>query len=117
MGGMRFMFAVSASAAMLLMAPASHASDDVAYGAIQSGDLAAAEQQLLAGLERDPDNVFRQLNLAWVYSQTGRENAAAAIYRDIIASDDTRLAALPSREGASVRDLAELALMRLETGR
>jgi Tfp pilus assembly protein PilF len=90
--------------------PAAPAADDVAYRAILNRDWPAAERQLLAGLEKDPTNVYRQLNLAWVYAQTGRRNEAATIYRRILMSEQDRLAALPSGEGRSVKALAERGL-------
>lgn len=90
--------------------PASPAADDVGYRAIVSHDWATAERQLLAGLEKDPTNVFRQLNLAWVYAQTGRKDEAAMIYRRILMADQDRVAAVPSGEGRSVKSLAERGL-------
>jgi len=90
--------------------PASPAADDVGYRAILNHDWSAAEQQLLAGLEKDPSNVFRQLNLAWVYAQTGRKDEAAMIYRRILMADQDRVAAVPSGEGRSVKSLAERGL-------
>jgi Tfp pilus assembly protein PilF len=78
--------------------PASPAADDVGYRAILNHDWSTAEQQLLAGLEKDPSNVFRQLNLAWVYAQTGRKDEAAMIYRRIMADQD-RVAAVPRAKG------------------
>jgi len=90
--------------------PASPAADDVGYRAILNHDWSAAEQQLLAGLEKDPSNVFRQLNLAWVYAQTGRKDEAAMIYRRILMAEQDRVAALPSGEGRSVKSLAERGL-------
>jgi Tfp pilus assembly protein PilF len=90
--------------------PASPAADDVGYRAILNHDWSAAEQQLLAGLEKDPSNVFRQLNLAWVYAQTGRKDEAAMMYRRILMAEQDRVAALPSGEGRSVKSLAERGL-------
>ena len=106
---------VLAVAALLSMpagatSPASPAADDVGYRAILNHDWATAEQQLLAGLEKDPANVFRQLNLAWVYAQTGRKDEAAMIYRRILMAEQDRVAALPSGEGRSVKSLAERGL-------
>ena len=90
--------------------PAAPAADDVAYRAILNRDWPAAERQLLIGLEKDPTNVFRQLNLAWVYAQTGRKDEAAMIYRRILMTDQDRLAAMPSGEARSVKALAERGL-------
>jgi len=90
------------------------ADDDVAYRAILNKDWATAERQLLAGLDKSPDNVFRMLNLAWVYAQTGRKAEAVQLYRQVIDADRDQLAALPSREGASAKALAMAGLTRLE---
>jgi Tfp pilus assembly protein PilF len=87
--------------------------DDVAYQAIVKHDWATAEQQLLAGLQKDPDNSFRRLNLAWVYAQTGRKTEAAALYREILQRDKDRVATLSSRDGTSVAKLAERGLVLL----
>ncbi len=92
---------------------ASSAGDDVAYRAIVNHDWAAAEQQLLAGLQRDPENSFRRLNLAWVYAQTGRKAEAAALYREILERDKDRVASLSSGSGKSVAKLAERGLILL----
>lgn len=117
MSGKKIGMGVLAVAALLSLpqsasatSPASPAADDVGYRAILNHDWSAAEQQLLAGLEKDPSNVFRQLNLAWVYAQTGRKDQAAAIYQRILMSDQDRFAAIPSGEGRSVKALAERGL-------
>ena len=117
MSGMRIGAGVLAVAALLSLAqvagatsPAAPPADDVAYRAIVAHDWATAERQLLAGLEKDPTNVFRQLNLAWVYAQTGRKEQAAMIYQRILVSDQDRTAALGSGEGRSVKALAERGL-------
>jgi len=90
------------------------AADDVAYEAIKNHDWTAAEQQLQAGLQKEPANVFRQLNLAWVYAQTGRKTEAAALYRDILKHEQDRVASLPSQHGDSVALLAERGLALLK---
>lgn len=108
--------AVSAvlAAAMLFPQAGRAADDDIGYQAMRSHDWATAEKQLVAGLEKSPDNVFRQLNLAWVLAQTGRKTEAAAIYRKILMSDQNQTAALPSRESRPVKILAERGLALLE---
>jgi tetratricopeptide (TPR) repeat protein len=117
MSAYRVGFGVLAVAAMLALpqvagatSPAAPPADDVAYRAILAHDWATAEKQLLAGLEKDPMNVFRQLNLAWVYSQTGRGDQAAMIYQNILMSDRDLLAADQSGQGRSVKALAERGL-------
>ena len=117
MSAYRVGFGVLAVAVMLALpqvagatSPAAPPADDVAYRAILAHDWATAEKQLLAGLEKDPMNVFRQLNLAWVYSQTGRGDQAAMIYQNILMSDRDLLAADQSGQGRSVKALAERGL-------
>ena len=117
MSAYRVGFGVLAVATMLALpqvagatSPAAPPADDVAYRAILAHDWATAEKQLLAGLEKDPMNVFRQLNLAWVYSQTGRGDRAAMIYQNILMSDRDLLAADQSGQGRSVKALAERGL-------
>jgi hypothetical protein len=112
---MRRLVALSTLALVSILSLPARAEDDVAYRAMISKDWATAEQQLLAGLQRNPENVFRMLNLAWVYSQTGRKTEAAQLYRQVIDSDRDQLAALPSRGGASAKALAQAGLARLET--
>ena len=117
LGGKSIGLGVLAVAALLSLpqlasatSPAAPPADDVAYRAIIAHDWATAERQLVAGLEKDPSNVFRQLNLAWVYSQTGRKEEAAMIYQRILMSDRDQLAADQSGQGRSVKALAERGL-------
>jgi tetratricopeptide (TPR) repeat protein len=105
-----------AAAAIVSIPGVANAADDVGFAAIRSQNWTLAEQQLLAGLEKNPNNVFRLLNLAWVYSQTGRKEQAESIYQRILANEDDRLAALPSGEGRSVKALAERGLSQLRSG-
>jgi Tfp pilus assembly protein PilF len=120
---MRKLFAFSVLAAALAAPLAADAQtvvttqDDVAYRAMLNKDWTTAERQLLAGLERNPENVFRMLNLAWVYAQTGRTAEASKLYHQVIDSDRDQLAALPSRGGASAKALAQAGLARLEATR
>lgn len=95
--------------------PAAPPADGVGYRAILAHDWATAESQLLAGLEKDPTNVFRQLNLAWVYSQTGRKEQAAMIYQRILMSERDQLAADQSGQGRSVKALAERGLSLVQS--
>jgi Tfp pilus assembly protein PilF len=93
--------------------PTPPAAGDLAYRAIVNQDWATAEQQLLAGLQKNPDNSFVQLNLAWVYAQTGRKAEAAALYQEILRRDQDRVATLSSRDGRSMALLARRGLERL----
>jgi Tfp pilus assembly protein PilF len=108
-------FAFMALAATPALPQGFPAYDDVGYRAILAKDWAAAEKQLVAGLEKNPNNVYRQLNLAWVYVQMDRKGEAAAIYRRILTSEQDRTAQLPSRQSRSVKALAERGLALVET--
>ena len=110
MAGMKA-WAVSMAVATVLMLPqAVRAEDDVGYEAIRNHDWAAAESQLQAGLQQEPGNVYRQLNLAWVYAQTGRKAEAAALYREILKRDRDRIASLSPHGGKSMTQLAQRGL-------
>src|SRR4030095_1111759 len=113
MPGKEIVMGVLAVAALLVSlqpagaaSPASLVADDVAYRAIVNHDWVSAEQQLLASLQKDPNNAFAQLNLAWVYAQTGRKMEAAALYREILERDKDRIASLSSHDGKSMSLLA-----------
>jgi Tfp pilus assembly protein PilF len=102
-----------AVASALLIPQAVRADDDVAFRAIQNRDWVTAEQQLKAGLQQDPGNLSRQLNLAWVYAQTGRKEEAAALYREILRRDQDRVVTLSERDGTPVAQLARRGLALL----
>jgi Tfp pilus assembly protein PilF len=109
------LWAVSvAVASALMLSQVVQAADDLGYQAIRSHDWATAEQQLLAGLQKNPDNAFAQLNLAWVYAQTGRKAEAEALYQEILRRDQDRVASLSSKEGQSMSQLAKRGLARLK---
>ena len=103
-----------AVASVLALPQALRAEDDLGYQAIRNHDWATAEQQLQAGLQQEPGNASRQLNLAFVYAQTGRKAEAAALYREILKRDGDRFASSP-RAGKSVALLAERGLAQLKT--
>src|SRR5438045_9527452 len=107
--GKKVLIASLASVLFIALPRIAAAEEDVAFSALQSHDWATAEQQLLAGLEKNPNNVFNQLNLAWVYAQTGRKAEAATIYRNILKRDGDRFASTP-RAGTSTKMLAERGL-------
>ena len=110
--GKKFWIASLATAAFIALPQIAAAEDGVAVDAIRSHNWVVAEQQLTANLEKNPNDVFSQLNLAWVYAQTGRKTEAAAVYRDILKHDD-RFASSP-RAGTSVAMLAERGLSLLK---
>jgi len=99
-----------AVASAVLLPQVASADDGAAYQAIKNHDWATAEQQLKAGLQVDPRNLSRQLNLAWVYAQTGRKDEAAALYRDILRHDQDRVASLSGSDGTPIGPLAKKGL-------
>jgi uncharacterized protein HemY len=103
-------FVAIALASAVLAPQVLRAEDDLGYQAIKNHDWATAEQQLKTGLQQEPGNLSRQLNLAWVYAQTGRKDEAAALYRDILRRDQDRVATLSSRDGTSMELLAKRGL-------
>jgi Tfp pilus assembly protein PilF len=114
MNRVKTLTAAAAVALAILTPQALLAADDLGTRAIMNQDWATAETQILAGLDAHPGDVFRLLNLAAVYGQTNREDEAAAIYRQILNSDESRVAALTSGQGQPVRDIAERGLSLLQ---
>jgi thioredoxin-like negative regulator of GroEL len=114
MPGIRLWALSAVAASVLMLSPNVRAADDLGFQAIQNHDWTAAEQQLLAGLQKNPDNTFAQLNLAWVYAQTGRKAEAEALYQEILRRDQDRVASLSSRDGQSMSLLAKRGLARLK---
>ena len=89
------------------------ADDDLGVAAIRNHDWATAERVLQEGVQQDPANVSAQLNLAWVYAQTGRKAEAAALYREILKRDQDRFASRPGSSG-SIALLAKRGLALLD---
>ena len=111
--GKKVWIAALASVMFLALPQIAAAEEGVAVNALRNHDWAVAEQQLLAGLEKNPSDVYSQLNLAWVYAQTGRKAEAAVIYRNVVKRDGDRFASTP-RAGESVTLLAERGLALLK---
>src|SRR6476619_6634636 len=99
MTGIKTLAVVFAIASTLALPQAVRADDDLGVAAIRNHDWTTAEQVLREGLQQDPANVSRQLNLAWVYAQTGRKQEAAALYREILKRDQDRFASRPGSSG------------------
>ena len=104
---------VSIALASSMLIPLTARAADLGYEAIKNHDWATAEQQLKAGLQQEPGNLSAQLNLAWVYAQTGRKDEAAALYRDILRRDQDRVATLSRNNGPSMEVLARRGLAML----
>ncbi len=91
--------------------------DKEAYAAdeLSSGDWSKAEAALLKSDVAKEDEVFAKLNLAFVYSTTGRRDMAVAIYNEIISSKKNPYALTVSGQPRRVKSIAKLALARLNT--
>lgn len=81
------------------------------FNAIQRNDLTAAEARLVAQRAAEPNEPSVLINLAHVYSKTGRLDQAAALYREVLAGENV-LMATASREGMWSHDLARRGLDR-----
>ncbi len=93
------LWTMSVAMASVLMLPlAARADDELATQAIRNHDWNTAERVLQEGLQKDPGNVYRQLNLAWVYAQTGRKAEAEALYKEILKRDQDRFASAPGSD-------------------
>lgn len=81
--------AMAAMAAVVLAGPASAQDGAVrsAHDAILRGDYAGAERVLVAERQIYPANAELLVNLAAVYSATGRQPQAATLYRQILDRD------------------------------
>ena len=83
-------------------------------GAIYSGDLANAEAGLLAILEKDPEDPYALLNLAFVYHKAGETAKAREIYYRILALKENPYAELASGEAERVKSVAMRGIERVE---
>jgi|GEM_PF-691198 len=113
------------SAAILLATTASFASsaaeaaamvwdgEDYATSELGSGDWSKAEAALLGSDVAPEDAVFAKINLAFVYSSTGRTDLAMNIYNEILEGKDNPYALTVSGQPRRVKTIAKVALARL----
>ncbi len=88
-------------------------SDQYASKELKAQDWSSAETALLGTNFSKDDEVFAKLNLAFVYSTTGRQGEAVAIYREILDGKDNPYALLRSGHANRVKTIAKKALKRL----
>ena len=88
------------------------AKDHLGYVAIQAGDYATAERTITAERRIFPDMPELLLNLATVYTRTGRAAQARDLYLRVLKEDDVMLD-LPSASGVSSHALARAGLAKL----
>jgi len=84
---------------------------------MSTSDWSKAEAALLNSGVAKEDEVFAKLNLAFVYSSTGRRDMALVIYNDILASKQNPYALTVSGQPRRVKTIAKLALARLNTAK
>ena len=87
------------------------AGERTGYAAIAAGDLSGAERTLMAERRIYPDRPELMLNLAAIYQQTGREVAAASLYREVLSQPATTMD-LPSGATRTSHSIARAALDR-----
>lgn len=100
--------------ALLALSGAAHAEGEgnrYGYDQIAAKNLKAAEQSLVARRAEEPHEPSVLLNLAYVYSKTGRNAEAQALYNEVLAQPDV-LMALGDGQPASSHAIALKAMAR-----
>ena len=100
-------------AAPLLAALPAQAQDSVASTQIVQGEYSQAESKLLTELRIHPGRPELLLNLAAVYSKTGRAGEARNLYTKVLSTDDV-LMDLSSEQAVGSHALAQRGLRRLD---
>lgn len=89
-------------------------SQDYATEEMGSADWSAAEAALLGMNVAEEDKVFAKLNLAFVYSSTGRRDLAISLYNEVLQEDKNPYALTASGKPRRVKSIARLALASLK---
>lgn len=87
--------------------------DNYADKELKAGDWSAAEAALLGSEVAPEDQIFAKLNLAFVYSTTGRKDQAVALYKEILSGEENPYALLRNGEPSRIKTIAKTALDRL----
>lgn len=87
--------------------------DDFAKSKVAAQDWGGAERELLGLNVPEEDKVFAKLNLAFVYSSTGRVEQAVALYNEVLAEKKNPYALTAGGEPRRVKSIARLALAKL----
>jgi len=98
-------------ATMPALAASASTTDRTGYTAIAAGDLAMAEQRIVAERKVFPQRPELMLNLASVYHRTGRDSEARALYAAVLERPAVAMD-LPSGAVVSSHELASRALAR-----
>ena len=91
---MKKLLAACFGAALMVGSAAQAADDKVAFGAIQSKNWTEAEAQLRAGLQAEPNDPMKLLNLAYVLQNTGRKAEANDVYQQVLTLNRDPLVAI-----------------------
>ncbi|MEX0300373.1 MAG: hypothetical protein AB3N28_14965 [Kordiimonas sp.] len=81
---------------------------------VNNGDWSKAEAALMNTDVAPEDQVFAKLNLAFVYSSTGRRDQAVAIYTEILDGKDNPYALTVSGQPRRVKTIAQAGLDRIQ---
>ncbi len=87
----------------------------VASGKIAARDWSAAEAELVNTEFSPEDQIFAKVNLAFLYSATGRTEKAVALYQEILDGRDNSFAMTLSGKARKVKYIAKEGLKRLES--
>ena len=85
-------------------------SDQFVTKELNNGDWSQAEAALMSADVAPEDQVFAKLNLAFVYSSTGRTEQAVAIYREILDGNENPYALTVSGQPRRVKTIAKAGL-------
>jgi Tfp pilus assembly protein PilF len=81
---------------------------------IANGKLVEAEQGLLVMLEKDPNDPYALLNLAYVYQKSGDQEKARQVYQRILEQRQNPYAELKSGKPEAVKSIARRGIAQLE---
>jgi Tfp pilus assembly protein PilF len=90
--------------------------EELAKNQLANGDWASAEAALIGTEFSQEDQVFAKLNLAFVYSATGRKDQAVALYNEVLAAKENPYALTNAGHSRRVKTIAKAALKRLGEG-
>lgn len=95
---------------------AGYSEDSSSYhaDAIANGNLTDAEQGLLAILDKDPNDPYALLNLAYVYQKSGDATKAQQVYQRILELKSNPYAELTSGKQEPVKNIARRGIARLD---
>lgn len=82
--------------------------------AIAQGNLAEAEQGLLAVLEKNPNDPYALLNLAYVYQKSGNATKAQEVYQRILSLKENPYAELATGKPEAVKSIARRGIAQME---